>query len=45
MAIGLFEGKAASMRTATIKVGDITAEALSNVITPHVLRVVDIRAL
>jgi len=45
VAMGLFRGENAASRTATVKVGGITMEALEKAIRPHALRVIDLRSL
>jgi acetoin utilization protein AcuB len=45
VAMGLFRGEDAGSRTATVKVGGISAEALEKAIRPHALRMIDIRTL
>jgi acetoin utilization protein AcuB len=45
VAMGLFRGEDAASRTATVKVGGVTAEALEKAIRPHALRVIDMRTL
>jgi len=45
VALGLFRGEDAASRTATVKVGGITAEALQKALRPHALRVIDLRTL
>jgi len=45
VAMGLFRGEDAASRTATVKVGGLSAEALEKAVRPHALRVLDVRTL
>ncbi len=45
VAMGLFRGEDAGSRTATVKVGGLSAEELEKAIRPHALRMIDVRSL